>query len=100
MRFETILESIPPVHWETDQVIALDWYDGPRAGLCALAQPCAEFFFEMEDEKHNPDGLDDRLFRLRELPIGTLQKATEVLKPLGASSKPVWAPGQCHAQET
>ena len=43
--FEDVLASQPCANWQTQQVIVVDWYDGPREGLCHLAQPASEFYF-------------------------------------------------------
>jgi hypothetical protein len=91
---ENTLLAAPTSQWLVDQVIVLDWYDGPRGGLCALAHPVAEFFFEFVDEIYNPDGLDMRIMRLKEISAGsTVQLASELTKlGLGAGGKPIWAP--------
>ena len=68
MKLEQLLGSLPCQKWQTRQAIVLDWYDGPRQGLCALDKPGGEFVFEILDERVNEQGLDDRLFRLRALP--------------------------------
>jgi hypothetical protein len=72
MSLEKVLLAVPPQQWVTRQVIAFDWYDGPRSGACALSHPPAEFFFDLVAERWNEDGLDYRLFRLGELPQGTV----------------------------
>lgn len=92
MALEEILLSCPAELWKTGQAVVFDWYDGPREGVAMLAFPECEFTFELVEERHNPDGLDDRLFRLRELPVGSVQSVLRLLSRLGEPSKPVWAP--------
>lgn len=92
MALEETLTSVPPGTWVIAQVIVLDWYDGPRQGLCALAEPPCQFHFELLDERPTEDDLDDRLFRLSELPAGSIERAMSILAVLGHPSRPVWAP--------
>jgi len=60
--------------WGVAELIVLDYYDGPREGLCKLAIPAGEFSFKMIAERYNPDGLDDRFYRLSSLPPGSVDK--------------------------
>jgi hypothetical protein len=94
MEWERKLLAVPPDEWKVEQVIALDWHDGPRSGLCALSNPVAEFVFELVDEERDPDGLDLRVVQLRELPAGTVASFSAELQQLGPgpATKPVWAP--------
>lgn len=64
------LLSLDPTEWHGGQMIALDWYDGPRKGFCRLARPAVEFYFTLLDERRDPDGQDDRLFAVYALPLG------------------------------
>jgi hypothetical protein len=89
---ETALKSLPPSQWVTRQAIAFDWYDGPREGICALARPVGEFYFELLDERMNPEDSDDRLFRLKELAAGSVEGAVRALEDLGGPSAPLWVP--------
>lgn len=82
----------PVEEWTVDQVIVFDWYDGPRQGVASLAHPRCEFVFDLIAEKPNPDDLDDRYFRLKELPLGSVQKVAKILEPLGTSTAEVWVP--------
>jgi hypothetical protein len=92
MTLETALLSKPVSLWRTRQAIVFDWYDSPRAGLCALAEPRVEFAFDLLDERPTDDGLDDRLFRLSELPDGTVDQVLALLTELGRPTGPVWVP--------
>jgi hypothetical protein len=93
MALTLVLDSTSISEWRTRQAIVFDWCDGPRQGICALAHPPCEFLFEIVDEKSNADGLDDRLFRLSELPIGSIDNALEALSVIRPKSPSrVWAP--------
>lgn len=92
MNFETSLRAVPVDQWRTGRVIAFDWYDGPREGVGSLTVPGGEFYFELLDERHNPEGLDDRLFRLSELPPGSVEKVERAILELGRPINPVWVP--------
>lgn len=92
MSIETLLLSAAVQKWSIQQVVVFDWHDGPRQGVCALATPECEFVFDLVAERFNPDGLDDRLFRLREIPKGTIARILSLVSPLGPPAIPVWAP--------
>jgi hypothetical protein len=72
MTLEETLLSVPFNQWRVGQVYSYGWYDGPRDGGCRLVTPACEFYFELIDERYNPDGLDDRLYRLSEIPLGSV----------------------------
>jgi hypothetical protein len=92
MDFETLLTTTPADQWKTRQAIIFDWYDGPRAGVCALAHPAVEFSFQLLDERPTADDLDDRLFRVSELPLGSVDEVLSTLQPLGHPTGPYWVP--------
>jgi hypothetical protein len=92
MALEKELQSLPPAQWLTRKTIVFDWYDGPREGICALARPSVEFSFELLDERSNPGDLDDRLFRLQELPVGSVDRILTSLAELGPPDQAVWVP--------
>lgn len=92
MDFEDTLISTPASRWRTRQAVVFDWYDGPREGVCALAVPECEFYFELLDERTNPDDLDDRLFRASALPSGSLDRLLAGLRDLGSPTNSVWVP--------
>src|SRR5262245_38660422 len=81
-----------PMTWRVDKVVVLDWYDGPRAGLCRLRTPQAEYSFELVDERPTDDGLDDRLFALSLLPPGAMDRILPLLHFAGPPVLPVWVP--------
>ncbi|MFO0841147.1 MAG: hypothetical protein U0797_01960 [Gemmataceae bacterium] len=92
MNLERRLLEPPPSAWKTEQAIVFDWYDGPREGFCRLSYPEAEFRFRLVDERSTPDGLDERLLRVDELPAGSVERTLAVLAELGAPAAPVWVP--------
>ena len=91
-RLAGALSSLPPQHWQVDQVVILDWYDGPRTGLCKMAKPQCTFHFALLDERLLPDDLDDRVFRLSEASEGTMEQMLSTLVALGPPQTPVWVP--------
>lgn len=91
-RLEGALSSLPPKHWQVEQVVILDWYDGPRTGLCKMAKPQCTFHFALLVERVLPDDLDDRVFRLSEASEGTMEQTLSILGALGPPHTPVWVP--------
>ena len=89
---EISLSSLPPEQWKVRQVVVFDWLDGPRSGLCALAQPQCCFVFDTLGERPTEDDLDDRLFCLKEGPIDTMDQALSILGVLGPPTSPIWVP--------
>src|SRR5207248_66436 len=86
------LAAAPVARWRTRRAVVLDWYDGPREGVCALAEPACEFYFELLDERPTADDLDDRLFRLSALPPGSVAALLACLAGQGEPAGPVWVP--------
>ncbi|MEZ6195880.1 MAG: hypothetical protein R3F20_09135 [Planctomycetota bacterium] len=76
----------------TRRAIIFDWYDGPRAGVCALETPEREFWFELVAERENQDDLEDRIFRLFDLPSGSVDGLLQQLGDLKQTSGRVWVP--------
>ena len=74
------------------QVVVFDWRDGPRQGIAALWFPNCEVAFDLLAKHVNPDGLDDRLFGLRELATGSCQSILGIISKLGSRDSPVWVP--------
>jgi hypothetical protein len=100
MSLETALASLPPDQWAARQVIVFDWFDGPREGVAWLAKPDCEFSFELLDEQSTPDDLDERSFRLRELPKGTGAGILAALRGLGEPANTLWVPVWRFGNET
>jgi hypothetical protein len=92
MPFETALASLPPGEWVARQVVVFDWFDGPREGVAWMAKPDCEFFFELLAEQRTPDDLDDRLFRLSELPKGSVAGILAAIRVLGEPTNTLWVP--------
>jgi hypothetical protein len=92
MTLELSLPSVPVQTWQTGQAIVFDWYDGPRSGVCSLAQPGGEFAFDLLAERANAEDLDDRLFRLKELAPGTVAQVLQLIQDLGQPANSVWVP--------
>jgi hypothetical protein len=86
------LRNTPVASWRTGQAIVLDWYDGPREGLCRMEHPAAELTFILLAERATADDLDERLFSLAFLPSGTVANVLRALAFAGAPSAPVWVP--------
>ncbi len=92
MSLEQDLLATPVATWKLAQAVVFDWYDGPREGVCRLAVPAVEFCFRLLDERPVVDDLDDRLFRLDDLPAGSVERILSALEDLGKPQVPVWAP--------
>ena len=92
MKTQNALLSLPPLDWSVDQVIVFDWYDGPRQGIARLAKPECEFIFDLLAERPNADGLDDRLFRVSEIPPGSVSRVLTAIRWLGNPTNVVWVP--------
>jgi hypothetical protein len=92
MTLQRQLTSLSPQAWQVHQAVVFDWYDGPRQGVARLSKPTCEFVFELLAERPTADDLDDRLFRLSELPEGSVAKILEALRVLGSPSNVVWVP--------
>ena len=86
------LLGVPAREWETEQAIVFDWHDGPVEGICALAKPGGEFLFKLVDERHNPDGLDSRLFAVRQVPLDSVNRILNLLTELGEPENALWVP--------
>jgi hypothetical protein len=79
------------------KIIALDFYDGPTAGVLQCETCQAEYKFDMLDwnEEH-----DLRVMRLSLLPPGSLELCVAALVADGTSPRwPVWVPTRATATE-
>ena len=92
MHKQHALKSLPPKEWVSDRVVVFDWFDGARRGVVRMLKPKCEFLFELLAERLNPDGLDDRLFRVVELPEGSVAKILDAIHSLGDPVNVVWVP--------
>lgn len=91
-QLELALSSCRVTLWQIRQVVMLDWYDGPRRGLCEMAFPKCVFYFVLFAERHSDDDLDDRLFRLSEAPPYSVDQIMTILSELGKPKVPIWIP--------
>lgn len=92
MNLEHILASSIPRQWVTRQAIVLDWNEGPRNGVCSLAEPGCDFFFHLFAESAEEDLLGIRLYAVSELQAGTVAQIEALLRPLGQPVGPLWIP--------
>ena len=92
MSIEQKLINCDVSRWRTRLAVVFDWYDGPRHGICALENPQCEFVFYLLDEQTNPDGLDHRLFRISEIPDGSVDNLVSQVAVLGSPFASVWTP--------
>jgi hypothetical protein len=86
------LLSAPPSNWDAYQVIVFDWHDGPRSGICQMRTPAVEFLFTLLEERQTDDDLDDRLFAVKSIPDGSVEKIVRTLSFLGPPTRPIWVP--------
>jgi hypothetical protein len=92
MILESALFTKPTREWKTRQAVIFDWYDGPRTGVASLEAPAYEFHFHLLSEKATDDDLDDRLFRVSELPVGSVSQILKAVQGLGEPATTTWAP--------
>jgi hypothetical protein len=90
--FEEQLLATDPATWRVQQAIILGWYDGPLEGLCALSHPQGCFYFTLVAEQRYSEASGQRLFRIDELPLTTMEQFLHLLTPLGPVRTPVWLP--------
>jgi hypothetical protein len=92
--FERRLLDTPTQQWTTRQAVILEWHDGPREGLCELANPSLTFYFEILAECHLNGQFDDGMFRIYALEDGSVERAINILRAVNPRepTKPTWAP--------
>lgn len=78
--------------WRVEQVIVLDWYDGPQMGFCEMRYPECSFYFELFAQQSSQNDLDNRLFRIKEIPLSTMREILLMMAELGEPKKPLWIP--------
>ena len=84
---EARLLAAPPEAWRVRECLVVGWYDGPTEGFCKLETPGATLHFSLLEERHNPHGLDDRLFTIRLLPPGTYEVLQRLFDVEGAEEQ-------------
>ena len=92
INLEAILVGTVLRKWVTRQAIVLDWKDGPRSGVCALAHPRCEFFFHLFAEPLEADLLPTQLFAISELPAGGVAQIERLFHAIGHAAGPLWVP--------
>ena len=75
------------------RIIALDWYDGPRAGFLQCGCCAREFRCELLEELINDEHEQDlRIFSLAPLAPGALTRWSDALSRYETPALPVWVP--------
>lgn len=92
MNTESILTAAKSNACVVKQVIVFDWNDGPVSGICSLETPKCEFEFELIAERYNANDVDERIFKLSALPLGSVDKVIDLLSLLGGPLSRVWIP--------
>lgn len=92
MVLSELLLALPAKEWRVQQIVAFDWQDGPRDGICALAKPKCSFYFSVLNIRMIPDDLDDCLFRVSTIAPNAVDHTISVLSDLGSPTSPVWVP--------
>jgi len=86
--------------WVVQQSIFLEWHDGPLSGFCSLKNSMFEFYFDMISNRESEDNLDDRLFRVYPVKIGTMEVLLENLSILGKPQGSTWIPIWTHQDKS
>lgn len=92
MSLDDALSRLPPADWIVEQVIIFDWCDFPKEGIVAMSRPRCEFYFSLVAERNHDDTTPTGLFRLSELPVGSVGEVLAIIRPLGVPKRPVWIP--------
>ena len=86
------LMSVSIDQWKVSQVIALDWQDGPREGICVLERPACQLYFDTLAEQWLGSRFGDRLYRLHRLADDALQRTLLAFGVPVPPHSPTWAP--------
>lgn len=92
LQLQNIFSSLPPEDWRVKQIIVLDWYDGPREGLCEMLQPHCCFHFKLLAEQIIKGRVVDNLFCVSEAPMDAIVKMLDYLSELGHPTNSTWTP--------
>jgi len=98
--FATGIGDIPVAEWTVEQLIVLDWYDGPTGGLCALTRPRCTVYFEMVAQEWANGTPGDRMFQLTVMRNDALLRYLKSHGLVEAPSKPSWAPAAEYRDES
>ena len=96
---ERALLSAAPADWRVRQIIAFEWLDGPREGVCEMEHPPCSFHFEILAEQRSAGAFVDRLFALSELRAGVVAETLAIFREVGPPKSPVWAPHGAYTSE-
>lgn len=89
---EKTLLTTPPSVWRASQIIALEWLDGPRGGLCRFDVPSCTFYFEVVADQWLSGTFGDKLYRLQLVDNDALTKVVNAYGLEEAPHQPIWAP--------
>lgn len=89
---DRILLSTPPHDWRVEQVIALDWYDGPLEGALRLAHPPCCLYFQLVADPATANHQSPRLFQVSELRADGFDRLLRAFGVDAPPHVPVWAP--------
>lgn len=86
--------------WQTEIVVVLDWYDGPRAGFCRMHYPEQTYYFEVFADCYSEDEIEDHLFRIKMCTPEMMNTVIQLLSQFGEPHKPIWVPLGEWAEQT
>lgn len=89
---EQYASSKHPAEIEIEQVIVLDWHDGPLEGFLKIADLNFTWYFQVVAEKKRSDTPDDRIYFLFEAPMNSVDRLTEILAEDEQVKEPLWVP--------
>ncbi len=69
-----------PKDWRVEQIVVLDWYDGPIEGFISILGGC-HFHYKLIAEKFNSEDLDDRYFRFIRITPDEYHSVIQILFP-------------------
>src|SRR5438105_4734664 len=74
------------------QVICLDWYDGPVAGLLRVGETGPVYRFELVDDRQRIDFSEDRAYALFPVARKSFDRLVSHLQKTHSPKWPVWVP--------
>lgn len=92
--------EVPPERWRVSRLVALDWYDGPRSGLCVFSVPAACCYFEVVGDQWWLGTQSARLYRLQVVSEDSLSKLLAVLGDTPGPNQQCWCPPNSLDSET
>lgn len=91
-RIDRTLLSTPARDWRVEQLIALDWYDGPLEGALRLAHPQCTLYFWLVADRATANPQSPRLFQVSELRPDGFERLLRAFGVHAPPHIPVWAP--------